>query len=215
MKITKYGHCCLLIEDQNTRVLTDPGIFSQLDEVLNLRNIDAVIITHEHADHLHTQSLEKILAANPLAAVITNNTVKELLAQSAFACKTVEAGGSIKVKNMLLEAYGTHHAFLHPQIPQIANTGYFFNGKLFYPGDALTNPKRAVEILAVPAVAPWIKISEAIDYVAELRPKVAFAVHDGIAVSPEMYLRIFNSFSRQLGLSVELMEIKNGNTLKF
>lgn len=73
MKITKFGHCCLLIEENGVRILTDPGTYStQQSEV---KNIDFVLITHEHSDHFHIDSLKALLKNNPQAKVITNKSV--------------------------------------------------------------------------------------------------------------------------------------------
>src|SRR3990167_7420555 len=54
MKIKKIGHCCLRIEEQETVILTDPGVFSTLQN--EEQGIDIVLITHEHGDHLHIES---------------------------------------------------------------------------------------------------------------------------------------------------------------
>ncbi len=61
MKIRKLGHCCLIIEENGKRVMTDPGSYT-VTEQENEKNVDLIIITHEHADHLHTDSLKNILA---------------------------------------------------------------------------------------------------------------------------------------------------------
>jgi L-ascorbate metabolism protein UlaG (beta-lactamase superfamily) len=62
MKITKYGHCCLLVEDNGVVILTDPGNYNELPVVIP--TIDALLITHEHADHCHVESLKKIIEVN-------------------------------------------------------------------------------------------------------------------------------------------------------
>jgi len=68
---------------------------------------------------------------------------------------------------------------MHRTIPLSSNLGYFIDGRLWYPGDAFTNPERSVEILALPVSGPWMKLSEAIDYALLLKPKKVFPVHDG------------------------------------
>jgi hypothetical protein len=52
------------------------------------------------------------------------------------------------------------------------------NDELFHPGDAFTVPPVPVPTLAVPSGAPWLKISEVMDYVAEVKPARAFPVHE-------------------------------------
>jgi len=62
MKVKKFGHCCLLIEEDGVRTLTDPGGYTDLDVVVRQsRNIDVILITHEHADHIHVPSLKRLL----------------------------------------------------------------------------------------------------------------------------------------------------------
>lgn len=77
MRIKKNGHCCLLVQTPSAVILTDPGMFSSEQNVLT--GIDIVLITHEHADHLHVDSLKEILKNNPSARVITNSSVGMVL----------------------------------------------------------------------------------------------------------------------------------------
>ena len=41
-------------------------------------------------------------------------------------------------------------------------------------------PGRPVEVLAVPAGAPWLKLSEAVDYLRRVAPRVAVPVHEKV-----------------------------------
>src|SRR3989344_5324044 len=92
----------------------------------------------------------------------------------------LEHSQSKTVGDVLIEGHGELHAPIYSTVPQVINTGYFISGRLFYPGDALYNPGKSVEILALPVAGPWVKISEAIDYAKTVKPKIAFHVHDGM-----------------------------------
>ncbi|MFA6099972.1 MAG: MBL fold metallo-hydrolase [Patescibacteria group bacterium] len=188
MTITKYGHCCLLIEEGGLRILTDPGSYSTLPDGLN--SIDLILLTHEHQDHLHIDSLKTVLKNNPQAKVLTNKTVGSLLEKEGIAYQLIEDGQSVTEKGILVEGFGKEHAVIYPTIPVTENIGLFIAGKLFYPGDALTEPHHPVEILALPVAGPWLKLSEAIDYALKLKPRVCFPVHDGILKNPGLCHRL-------------------------
>ncbi len=182
MKITKFGHCYLLIEENGVRILTDPGTYSTQQNAV--KNINFVLITHEHADHFHIDSLKTLLKNNPQARVITNKSVGVLLEKEGIVFDIVEDGQSFDANGVSIEGFGKDHALMHTSIPPIQNVGYFIANKLFYPGDAFTNPRKHVEVLALPVAGPWMKLLEAIDYALELKPKTCFPVHDGILKQP-------------------------------
>lgn len=183
MKITKYGHCCLLLEPKGVRILTDPGSYTtQQNEVTDLA---AVLITHEHTDHLHVDSVQAIVKNNPQVVVLTNASVGKILDAATIPHKVIESGTSIEVLGVTIEAFDAPHAEIYRTLPIVPNTAFMIDGQLFYPGDALMNPKRKVDILALPIAGPWVKISEAIDYALEIKPRVCFPVHDGGQVSPD------------------------------
>src|SRR5258706_2321282 len=108
MKLTKFGHCCLLIETKGLRILTDPGVFTT--EQNTLTNIDIVLITHEHQDHFHLDSLKVIMKNNPSAKIITNKTVGVLLAKENIPFSTVEHGENTSEKGVVIEGFGILHA---------------------------------------------------------------------------------------------------------
>ncbi len=205
MKITKFGHCCLLIEEQGIRILTDPGTYStQQDEV---KSINVILITHEHADHFHIESLKKVLNNNPQAKIITNRSVGALLEKEGIVFNIVEDGESYSGKDVLIEGFGKEHALMHTSVPPIQNTGYFIANKLFYPGDAFTNPGKPVEILALPVAGPWMRLLEAIDYTLQLKPKTCFPVHEGILKSPGSTHRIPPQVLEPRGIKFTVLEI--------
>ncbi|MEK7202080.1 MAG: MBL fold metallo-hydrolase [Patescibacteria group bacterium] len=189
MKITKLGHCCLLIEENGLRLLTDPGSYTTEPQE-ELKNIDVILITHEHQDHLHIDSLKIVLNNNPEAIIITNTAVAKLLDEAGIGYELVKNGEKSNSSGVVLEAFEQPHAEIYKTWPRVLNTGFFIANKLFYPGDALIDPKKPIEVLALPVAGPWIKISEAIDYALALKPKHAFPVHDGGLKSPGIAYRV-------------------------
>jgi L-ascorbate metabolism protein UlaG (beta-lactamase superfamily) len=177
MKITKFGHSCVLVEDHHTRVLFDPGAYSELPD--QLPDLHAAIITHKHADHLSIENLSLLAKASPEMVVICNSEVAQELANLDFKVSVLEEGQTAAVGHLEVAAYGHEHATIHPDIPSIANTGYMINNLVWHPGDSLLPPPVPVDILLLPIVAPWSKISETIDCVTTIQPKVVIPIHDG------------------------------------
>jgi len=160
-------------------------------------NIQYVVITHEHTDHLHVDSLKKVLANNPTAKVITNASVGKILDKEGISYQKVSDGESFDAAGVRIAGHGIHHAPIYESYEQVENTGYLFDDKLFYPGDAFYKPNVAVDILAFPVGAPWSNIAQSIDYILSVKPRITFPVHDGNLIRtagvvkrlPEMYCK--------------------------
>ncbi len=178
MKIKKIGHCCLLIRTNNLTILTDPGNWS-VDQN-SISGIDVILITHEHADHFHVDSLQEILKNNPQAKIVTNTSVGKKLDELNIGYLVLEDRLETEVGGLLLEAFDCRHEEIYEEIGQVQNTGYLVDGKLFYPGDAFGNPEKTVDVLALPVAGPWCKVADAIGYALLVKPKKAFPVHDGM-----------------------------------
>lgn len=177
MKVTKLGHCCLVVEIKGKRVMTDPGSYTVADQEKEI-NIDLIVITHEHADHLHTDSLKNILKNNSKAIVVTNGSVGKILDGVGIKYKKLEDGNSGEFAGVYLEAHGNIHAEIYKDYGRVQNTGYFIGKDFFYPGDSFTNPNKKVDILALPVLAPWLKIKDSIEYAIAVSPRICFPVHD-------------------------------------
>jgi L-ascorbate metabolism protein UlaG (beta-lactamase superfamily) len=178
MKIKKIGHCCFVIEVNNRKIMTDPGFYT-VEEQSKEKNINLIIITHEHKDHLHIESLKEIVKNNPNAKIITNNGVGKLLKELGIKYEVLENKVSKKVIDIDLEAHDCKHEEIYKEYLQVQNTAYFIDKRLFYPGDSFYNPGKPVEILALPVSGGWVRIRDAVNYALEVNPKICFPVHDG------------------------------------
>ncbi|MCA9365409.1 MBL fold metallo-hydrolase [Candidatus Kaiserbacteria bacterium] len=179
MKITKIGHCCLLVEVKSLRILTDPGSITSGDHVLD--NIDVILITHEHGDHLHTDSLKEIIAKNPEVKIYTNTSVGNILQTLGISYQKLDGTDFTVHHEVKFEAVDGNHVEIYEKFGLVHNTGYFIDEKLFYPGDAYTVPSdKKVPILAAPIAGPWCKTSDAIRYIKEISPRITIPVHDGL-----------------------------------
>lgn len=176
MQLTKYEHACFVIEQDNQALVLDPGDFTT--DFIMPNNVVAVVITHEHQDHFSPDQLQKIAEKYPDATVIGHRDVVAKV--TGLRAKAVTANEKLTIGVFDLEFFGGTHATIHPDIPPVANLGVMINNKLYYPGDSYTLPERPVDMLAVPVAAPWMKISEAIDFVRAVRPKRAFPTHDAV-----------------------------------
>jgi L-ascorbate metabolism protein UlaG (beta-lactamase superfamily) len=175
MRLTKFEHAALLLEQSGKKLFVDPGSFTTA--ITDAANTVAVVITHEHADHWTPDQLNRILEASPDAKLFGPAGVVQ--AASDFAITEVSAGDTVEVGPYTLRFFGGQHAQIHSSIPIVDNVGVHINDVLYYPGDSFTVPEGVeVDMLGVPAGAPWLKIGEVLDYVLEVKPKRSFPTHE-------------------------------------
>ncbi|WP_329563247.1 MBL fold metallo-hydrolase [Kitasatospora sp. NBC_01266] len=178
MRLTKFGHACVRIEQNDTTVVIDPGMFTEPEAVAGA---DALLITHEHFDHFTEDQVRAALAANPGLRIWTNRAVADQLAGLGAAVTVVGAGDAFEVGGIDVSVHGEWHAVIHPDAPQVGNIGFLLGGgALFHPGDALTVPEHPVRTLLLPMAGPWNKVGELIDYVREVRPTRVLGIHDAV-----------------------------------
>jgi L-ascorbate metabolism protein UlaG (beta-lactamase superfamily) len=208
MKILKFGHSCFLVDIDGVRILFDPGSFSKGQN--EVKNLNAVFITHSHPDHFDIDSLNSVRQNNPEVKIYTNAGVGEKLVQIGISYVLAEDGWVGDINGVKVEAYGKEHCMVHKSISLIPNTGYFVAEKLFYPGDCLTDPGKEIEILALPITAPWSKVSETVDYLELVKPEKSFPVHDGLLSENGMnvYQNILKMFAEKSGVTVLILPIK-------
>lgn len=178
MRITKFGHACVRIEHEGRTVVLDPGVFTEAEA---LDGAGAVLITHEHADHYNPDLLRQgdapIFTIDAVAARIRED------APDVAERVTVVAPDEEFDAGLPVRAVGELHAVIHPEFPRFFNSGYVLtlgDRKVYHPGDALTAPGEAVDVLLVPVSAPWMRASEAIEFAREVRAPRNLAIHDRV-----------------------------------
>jgi L-ascorbate metabolism protein UlaG (beta-lactamase superfamily) len=176
MKITKHGHACLEVEIDSQTLIIDPGSYTE--ELTNLGNVVAVVITHKHDDHCDEAKIAKIKKDNPNVQIFGTSEVAARL--SGMDVTTVYHGDYYEVSGFKLEFFGDMHQIIHQSIPLIQNTAVLVNGDLYYAGDSYTPPDVKVKALACPTSAPWLKIGDVMDYIKEIKPAICFPTHNAL-----------------------------------
>ncbi|MBA0127535.1 MBL fold metallo-hydrolase [Haloechinothrix sp. YIM 98757] len=204
MRIVHYGHACVLVDTGITRLLIDPGAFSSGYE--QEQDLDAVMITHQHHDHIDSEALPPLLEANPDARLITDPGTRDTVDKLGLTAHTTYPGERLEIGDTSVQVTGGEHAIIHPDIPGIANVGYLIGGGAFYhPGDAFHVPSQRVDVLGLPTGAPWLKASEAVDFLRAVGPRVAVPIHEAVLAYPAMHYGLFTNLAPD-GTEVRVLE---------
>lgn len=176
MQLTKFGHACVRLEKSGRRLVIDPG---GLTDPQAVQGASAVLVTHEHFDHFSERTLRAAVAENRELEIWTNGAVAQKLEGLGARVHTVGEGEVFTAAGFDVRVHGTWHAVVHRDIPRVGNVGFLVDQALFHPGDALTVPDAEVDTLLLPVHGPWSKLGELVDYVREVGPRRALAIHDG------------------------------------
>lgn len=180
MQITHLGHAAVLVETAGQRVLIDPGAFS--DGWPGLEGLDAIVVTHQHPDHVDPNRVPGLLQANPGARVLVEPAVPDVV--DLDRSERLASGSSVTLGALTIEAVGGEHAIIHRDIPMIGNIGVLLKAEgeptLFHPGDSLAACPQGVDVVAMPAMGPWAALKEHIDFAREVAAPLGFGIHEGL-----------------------------------
>jgi L-ascorbate metabolism protein UlaG (beta-lactamase superfamily) len=186
MKITKYLHSCIVVEDQNMTFLFDPGVFTYNAQVLDLTKfskLDYLLITHEHPDHFHLPFIKEIVAKFPQVKIVTNKSVVEILQKENIAASS-QKDEFVQLENE------SHEKLWDVKAPE--NVVIHILNKFTHVGDTVHFSKTH-DVLALPITAPWGSTTEAINKALSSKPKIIIPVHDWMwkdEVRKAMYQRL-------------------------
>lgn len=177
MRLTKFTHSCVRLEDGDRSLVIDPGTFSEVDAALD--GVSTVLITHEHPDHVDVEALSRAARRDSALRVWAPESVARLLGELGDRVTVVAPGEQLEAGGFEIATHGGQHALIHVSVPVVANVGYLI-GSLYHPGDSLEVPVADVETLLAPVHAPWSNIGQVIDFVTAVRPRRALNLHDGL-----------------------------------
>ena len=218
MRISHLGHAAVLVETDDARILIDPGNLS--DAWHSLSDLDGVLVTHQHPDHMDPENIGPLLAANPTAKVLVEPSILSLVDGGQIptlpSATPFAADDQTVVGDVLITGVGGQHAIIHRDIPRIGNVGFVLRSAgqptLFHPGDAYDTAPQGIDVLAMPAYGPWAAMKETIDFVRAVGALEGFSIHD----------ELLNDRGRRLVMSrvdeltsMRLIDLQGGITHEF
>ena len=178
MRITKFTHACVRIETGDRSIVVDPGSWTEPESV---DGATAVLVTHEHPDHLSMDNLRRTEAPVYTIDAVAKQ-IREQAPEVAERVTVVSPDDQIDV-GVPVKVVGEQHAVIHPDWPRFFNSGYLLEvegRRIYHPGDALTPPPERADLLLVPVHAPWSKASEVMDFCRTVGAPRSVAVHDAL-----------------------------------
>ena len=216
MRLTHLGHACLLVETGGQRILIDPGAFSPGIE--DVTGLDAILVTHQHGDHVDLQRLPAVLEVNPQARLYAEPQAAAVMAEAGIAAELAVSGEALTFGRVRVTPVGETHALINEALPRIGNLGVVLRSEgepsLFHPGDAYDAEPGQIDILALPLNAPWTASRDTVAFAQRISPRVSVPIHDVLlsAIGRQLYLSQVRSFGPE---GMEVRDLSDGAPVDF
>ena len=171
MKLTKLGHSCVLVEEQDKVALFDPGTWANKELILRVTHVDEIVYTHEHPDHFSPELLQMLVARFPEVAVVCNAEIQSKITDAGISVKMSEESESAR------KFTAPHEQLPIPGSQPPAENGYHFIDIFSHPGDS-QHFSETKKVLAMPFIGPWGKTGDSIELVLKLKPAYVLPIHD-------------------------------------
>jgi L-ascorbate metabolism protein UlaG (beta-lactamase superfamily) len=103
MQLTKLGHSCVRLSKDGGTLVIDPGIWAGPDP---LTGAQAVLVTHEHADHLDADAVRGALAADGDLQLWANESVAGQFPEFGDRVHAVGHGDTFTAAGFDVHVYG-------------------------------------------------------------------------------------------------------------
>jgi L-ascorbate metabolism protein UlaG (beta-lactamase superfamily) len=210
MKLTKYGHACVEIEKEGNKLFIDPGAFTELPE--DISGVVAVVYTHMHGDHVDSGNLDLLVQQNKELTVYAEAETMAELAGITCNKVVIDTSQTIQVGGFELSLYYVDHAVIWKNSP-CKNLAVLVDDFYYYPGDTFHIIEKHAQVAGVPVSAPWLKLTEAIQFMHDVNAQKVMPTHNGLMneVGHTITHNVLGNFTKESGK--ELLLLQNGTSI--
>ena len=243
--VTFIGHATLLIEMDGVRILTDPVLRRHVGGFLRrqvpvplakVRDVDLVLISHLHFDHLDLPSLRLLSATTQL--LVPKGSAAFLYNQGFAHVKEISVGEQMTMGALQIEATPAQHdGARQPFGPVVESLGFLVRGQqnIYFAGDTDLFPEMSrlesnldLALLPVWGWGPTLGVGHmdphrAAQALTLLKPRRAMPIHWGTLYPLGMsYLRphflhtpprLFAQYAQALAPDVQVHIVEPGQAL--